>query len=428
MKSLAFAKSLKKSQADAADFWVKKTEALSFIGDDEGVLALLDQAKQSKETDSLTATVYHQCAVAAYRNGQAAQARKHWQKALKLAPYFELAIANLDELKKPLHLQLCPQTFSLEAWLPRVTIDKLTSVTERAARKKDDQAFQKQINSYFDQHPELLQFAPAALKDGDALSRNLAMRLADMSAHPALLASLQEFALGQDGPDDLRLEAVQTLSKHGVFKSGNTIEMWREGEQHSIMTMGMQINYDPPEKSPLKPAAQRLMEKAVSALNEEDGELAEKHLRKAIEIQPDDPSIVNNLAYALSLQGKTDESDALAASIPEKFPDYFFGWIISARRAMNRDDLETAREYIDKMMAKQELHVTEFSALCSCQIDFMIEDDKPEGALSWYEMWQQGYPEDPRLEDYEEKMEIVDIMTKAKKLAKFGKQRKKKKK
>jgi tetratricopeptide (TPR) repeat protein len=427
-ESLGFAERLKESEANAADFWVKKTEALSFIGDNEGVLALLDQAIRSGETAALTATVYHQCAVAAYRNGKAIQARKHWQKALKLAPYFDLAIANLDELKKPLHLRLCPQAFSLEAWLPRGTIDKLTSVTERAARKKDDQAFQKQINLYFDQHPELIQFVPSALKDGDALSRDLAIKLADMSAHPIVLANLKEFALGQNGPDDLRLEAVQTLSKHGVFKSGSTIEIWREGKLRPIMTMGMQINYDPPEKSPLKPAVQRLMEKAIYALNEEDGELAEKHLRKAVEIQPDDPGIVNNLAYALSLQGKSDESDALADSIPEKFPDYFFGWIISARRAMNKDDLETARKYIDKMMTRQELHVTEFSALCMCQIDFMIDDDKPEGALSWYEMWQHGYPDDPRLNDYEEKMEIVDIMAKAKKLAKFGKQRKKKKK
>lgn len=426
-ESLAFAEKLKESRADAADVWVKKAEALSFIGDDDGVLALLDQAKQSKETDALTGTVYHQCAVAAYRNKKASQARKYWQKALKLSPYFELASANLDELKKPSHLRLCPQAFSLEAWLPRKAIDQLSSATERAARKKDDQAFQKHINTYFDKHPELIQFIPAALKEGDALSRDLALKLVDMSAGPALLSNLQEFALGQEGPDALRMEAAQTLSKHGVFKSGSSIEMWWEGELRPMMMLGFQINYDPPEKSPLKPAVQRLMEKAVFALNEEDGELAESHLRKAIQIQPNDPSLLNNLAYALSLQGKTDESDALADSLPEKFPDYFFGWIVSARRAMNRDDLETAREYIDKMMARQELHVTEFSALCSCQIDFMIEDDKPEGALSWYEMWQQGYPEDPWLEEYEEKMELISLLDKIKDLPGPRKRRKKKK-
>jgi len=425
-EALAFAKKLKESQANAADVWVKKAEALSFIGDDAGVLALLEQAKQSGETNSLTATVYHQCAVAAYRNGQTTQARKHWQKALKLAPYFELVSANLDELKKPLHLRLCPQTFSLEAWLPHGTINKLSSTTERATRQKTDQAFQKQICDYMDQHPEVIHFVPAALKDGDALARDLAIKLADMSAHPALLVSIKEFALGQEGPDGLRLEAAQILSKHGVFKSGSTVEMWREGELHPLMMMGFQISYDPPEKPVLKPAVQKLMEKAIHALHAYEGEQAETHLRKAIQMQPNDPSLINNLALALSMQGKQEESEALADSIPEKFPDYFFGWIISARRAMTRDDLETARMYIEKMMAKQELHVTEFSALCMCQIDFMIDDDKPEGALSWYEMWQQGYPDDPRLDDYEEKMDLISLLDKIKDLPGLGKRRKKK--
>lgn len=47
------AKRLKDSKAEAADGWVKKAEALSFIGDDDGVLASLDEAKQANELDDL---------------------------------------------------------------------------------------------------------------------------------------------------------------------------------------------------------------------------------------------------------------------------------------------------------------------------------------------------------------------------------------
>jgi hypothetical protein len=42
-------------------------------------------------------------------------------------------------------------------------------------------------------------------------------------------------------------------------------------------------------------------------------------------------------------------------------------------------------------------------------------------------MWQQGYPEDPRLEAYEEKMEIITLLDKIKDLPKPRKRRKKKK-
>jgi len=44
------------------------------------------------------------------------------------------------------------------------------------------------------------------------------------------------------------------------------------------------------------------------------------------------------------------------------------------------------------MMKKQELHVTKFGALCGCQIDFMIADDKPDGAIPWFDLWKHRLP------------------------------------
>jgi hypothetical protein len=110
------------------------------------------------------------------------------------------------------------------------------------------------------------------------------------------------------------------------------------------------------------------------------------------------------------MQGKREEADAIADEIPDRFPDYFFGQVIAVRKAIQADDLEKAKTILDKMMKKQELHVTEFGALCGCQIDFMIADDKPEGAISWFDMWKQGYPDDPTLKNYEERMSIAGLL------------------
>lgn len=409
-ESIALAQRLKASKAAAADLWVKKAEALSFIGDDDGVLALLDEAKQAGELDQLNETVWHWCAVAEYRKGNESKARKYWQKCLQLAPYFSQAKDNLEELKKPWHERNCPQAFSLDAWLSRNTIGNLTSTVERAAKQKNDNAFQERIRTRFDDHSEILYFVPAALASGDMVSRDLALKLADMSAHPTLLATLKDFALGQEGSDALRLEASQILSKHGVFESGESVNLWLKGEWKLIMLLGFQIYYDSPEKPTLKPAAQRLMEKAIYALREEKGAEAETHLCKALEIQKDEPGLFNNLAVALSMQGKHDQAKEIADEIPVRFPDYFFGQVIAVRKAIQADDLETAKTILDKMMKKQELHVTEFGALCGCQIDFMIADDKPEGAISWFDMWKQGYPDDPALKDYEERMSITGLL------------------
>ncbi|MBN2116520.1 MAG: tetratricopeptide repeat protein [Anaerolineales bacterium] len=414
-EAIGLAHRLETSQAEAADLWVKKAEALSFIGDEDGVLALLDDAKQAGELDQLSESVWHWCAAAEYRKGNESKARKYWQKCLQLAPHFLQAKDNLEELKKPRHERNCPQAFSLDAWLSRNTISSLTSTVERASRQKSDTTFQDKIRAYFEDHPEILHFVPAALASGDTVSRDLALKLADMSAHPSLLAHLKEFALGQEGSDDLRLEASQILSKHGVFESGVSVTLWLGGEWKPIMMLGFQIYYDSPEKPTLKPAAQRLMEKAIYALREEKGAEGETLLRKALEIQKDEPGLLNNLAVALSMQGKHDEAEAIADEIPVRFPDYFFGQVIAVRRAIQADDLEKAKTILDKMMKKRELHVTEFGALCGCQIDFMIADDKPEGALSWFDMWKQGYPDDPALKNYEEQMSIADLLTTFKK-------------
>jgi len=410
----AFAQRLKQSQAAATDVWVKRAEALSFIGDDDGVLTLAEQAKLAMEQEELNGSFWHWCAVAEYRQGDISRARSYWRKSLQDPHSLELAQANLEELGKPLYERTCPQAFTMDAWISQKTIELMAAAVERAAAHKNDQAFREKINLFINAHPELIHFVPQALTAGDSQSRKFALNLAEMSAHPQILSDLKEFMFGQQGPDNLRIEASQVLAKHDICKSGEMVELWLKGKRTPIMMLGWEISPDPLEKSILKPAAQRLMEQALYALRDDDGETAELHLRKALAIQGDEPSLLNNLALALGMQGKQAESDALADAIPVRFPDYFFGQIIVARRALQAKQLEQARRVLDKLLQKKQLHVTEFSALCACQIDFFIQDDKPEGALSWFEMWKQGYPDDPNLEKYEEIMGMISVLKKLK--------------
>ena len=50
------------------------------------------------------------------------------------------------------------------------------------------------------------------------------------------------------------------------------------------------------------------------------------------------------------------------------------------------------------------------------QIDFMIANDKPEGAFAWFDVWKQGYPDDPALKTYEERMSIPGVLATVRKL------------
>ncbi|MDP1624142.1 MAG: hypothetical protein Q8L64_00075, partial [bacterium] len=182
-----FAKRLKDSNVDAAERWVKVGEALSFIGDDDGLLSLFNQAKTANKLDPWSENLWHWCAAAEYRKGNIPAARKHWQACLKRAPYFSLASKNLEELKRPQHERACPQVFPLEMWITRKTLESLTSVTKRAAHQKNDDTFRARIAEHIERHPELIHFVPAALANGDEHCKEFAINLAEMSAHPAVL-------------------------------------------------------------------------------------------------------------------------------------------------------------------------------------------------------------------------------------------------
>ena len=399
-EAFAIAERLKNSRAEAAEPWVKKVEALSFIEDNEGVLALLDQAKRNGEASQLNGAVWHWCAASEYRRGNISAARAYWQKCLELAPYHSLAADNLKELEKPAYQRVCPQVFSLNAWLPERVIRDWVSVIHQNLRQTEEKV-QEKLNRFVADHPELLQFIPAAVSAGDRNSKEFALELADMISDPVTLDYLKEFGLGKDGPDDLRMKALQILSKNGVFESGQKIKLWSDGQWREILMHGFEIVNDASGESPLKPRVYPLMEKSLDALRGGDGATAEGYLRKALKIQPDEPSLHNNLALALNLQGRIAEADTLADQIVEQFPDYFFGQIIAARRAIDAEDFERAAAILGRLMETKRLHITEYSALCACHIDFLIAKADLEGVASWFQMWRNGYPEDPTLKRYE---------------------------
>ena len=396
------AKKLKEAKILATDHWLVKIKTLGFIGDDDGVITLLELAKLDRNIKHIDGTFWHWCAVAEYRRGNFTKARTYWQKCLLLSPYFSLAGDNLEELKKPLFDRICPQAFGLDTWFPKKIINDLSFIVGHTYNQKENNGSNLKLSSYLAEHPEFFLFIPAAIAAGDNLAREFAFHLADITSDPKTLNWLKTFALGREGSDSLRLKAAQILTKHGIFITGKEVKLWSRGDQVQIFMFGFEITFGKKDKDDLKPAVIKLMGKAIEALRETNGNLAESYLRKALDIQPNEPSILNNLAVSLNQQGKNSEADALADQIENQFPDYFFGQLISARKAISAQDIKKAQLILNKLMQREELHITEFSALCSCQIDFHMADKNPESAFSWFQTWQKVYPEDPSLKKYSE--------------------------
>jgi len=416
---------LKASHADAADGWVKKAEAFCFIGDDQGAVSLLEEARQAKAQNELNEYFYHWVAVSALRLGRESEARRYWNKALKINPNFSLTKENLDELKKPANERNAPWAFPFSTWFPYKIIQELLSLAERTANNKKSDSVSTTLTRFLDSHSDLLNIAPTLLDRGDPDSKDFIIKIADFSAHPKLLAALKDFAFGQNGPDSLRMEAAQILSKHDWVETGEA-RLWLNGEWQSTILMGFEITDEPDPKSILHPKVQPLLAQAIDALHKKNGKLAEELIRKALVIEPDAPSLHNNLAVAFDMQGRKEEASAMVDQIIKQYPDYFFGQVSAARKAMFADDLKKAREILNKLMTRKQYHVTEFSALCSVFVDLSIEDDQPDAALSWFEMWEGAYPEDPRLEQYEERIEMLRLFTSIKDISSYKRKRKQK--
>ena len=407
-EAAAVAERLKASNAPAVDIWGKKAEALSFLGDDEGILQLYQQAKAAgalkfPEADAL---FLHLTAVASWRLGKEKDARHLWKEALKLDPGFSLAKDQLDDLAQPPSQRNGPWAFPLPNWIAENTIRGISKAVNTPSRRKNDAAIQNAARDYLGEHSELLFLAPHLLQRGDPKSIDFVLSLTGMSNTPELLAALREFVLGQRGSDDKRLNAAQIASEAGIFPSG-TVRMWVGGEWRDLLLLGFEISDEPGEPHK-NPQVQRLSEQAFYALEDGEGVRAQELLEQAIALDPDSPTLLNNLAMALEMQGQSARSQAVLREIYDRFPDYFFGIAGMARLAIKEGDYEKARSLLDTLMQRKKMHYSEYDILCMAQIDLSLAEKNKEAARTWFDMWERPDPENPKLEIYRLRLGLVD--------------------
>lgn len=397
-ESAALAEQLKASQALAADFWTKKAEALSFLGDDQGIVQLYREAKAAGKlkTIELNPLFLHLAAVAHWRQGHHKQARRLWKEALKLEPGYSLAQDQLDDLEKPVEERIGPWYFPLNTWVKESAIRDLLRSAKAAARRKQEGALQTATNKVLLAYPELVLLAPHLLQLSDSAAIDFVIHLAGISHHPDLLAALKDFILGQRGSDEQRINASQIVSNAGLLPSG-AVRMWIKGEWRDIILLNFEIT-DEVTPTTSNPEAARLAEEGFYALQDNQPEQAQQLLEQAIAQEPDSPTLLNNLALALEMQGQSEEAKAMILDIHRRFPDYFFGILGMARLATIDGDYAAARSLLDGLMQRRKLHYSEYDALCMAQIDLCLAENNKDAARSWFEMWESVDPDNPKLE------------------------------
>jgi len=351
--------------------------------------------------------LHHLGAVAALRLDRVAEAKRLWKMALDVSPEFDLAVDNLEDLDLPPEERNGPWPFAVQEWLPETTIKDLVKTVPRPGTATP-KAAEHGVRRFLAQHPEFEAIAPLLLERGDPPGRALAFEIALMGQTPALNAALRDFALGTRGPDDMRFEAVQAAQRAGLLPNGD-IRMWIEGEWRDVLMLDIEI-YNEPVVRRIHPRAQKLHDEAGPALYTNDGAKAERLLTEARTLAPDDPSILNNLAMAYQLQGKQEQAEALAQEIGERFPDYLFGIVARAHRAIHAGQLDQAEELLRPLYQQRRLHVSEFAAIAQAQLSLLLLQDKPDAARDWLDLWHEIDPERVEASDWERRVSLAELV------------------
>ncbi|MCT7952359.1 tetratricopeptide repeat protein [Ancylothrix sp. C2] len=390
------AEKLKAVESEIIDIWVKKAEAFSFLGDDDSVLEAYSNAEKAGllEGQISAPLLYHLAGCAQLRKGNQDQARKIWQKALEIDPNFYLTRVNLNDLNQPVSQRHSPWPFPLANWISQSTIDDLVKAVNEGFKGQDEEAAQKTTQEYLKQHPEIEKLIPILLDRGDPSAREFALQLAKMARTPEMLEALKTFAFGQRGPDEKRHEAAMVLKKTG-FLDTHKVEMWLKGEWTEIILVGFEITDEPTVT--YSPKVLNMLGKANQALKQRQPLEAEKLLKKCLEIEPENPSLLNNLARAWEQQGRKQEAKNLIQEIYEKHPDYVFACTAIAGNYIEEGEIEAAEKLITPLLSRQKFHASEFAALCNVQVEIAMAKKSPQTAKTWLQMWENSYPEHPGL-------------------------------
>ncbi len=393
---------------EMVDIWPKKTEALCYLGDDQGVVEVFSQAENSEHRDLLkfVPLTFHFVAVAEMRLGNEEKARELWQRAIDVAPSLGLARENLDDLNKPVAERHAPWPFHLTSWISRPTVDELIGQIKSAAERGGDDAVTSAVRRYFEQHPEIAAMVPILFDRGDPMGRDMAMQLVTLAKTPEMFAALRDFALSQRGPDQMRLRAAQIARKEGLLPEG-AVRLRVRGKWQNVIQTTNEIHFEPLFKH--SPEVNRLMVKGIELSRKGDSVRSEQLFKQALELAPDSPDILNNLASAYSLQGRSDESDELIRQIHQQHPDYLFGTTNLANIHIENSEFDKAAELVKPLITRKRMHHEELLAVIETNIHLHVAKGEPEYARLWLETWEKIDPDDPELQKWRLRIELRDI-------------------
>ena len=391
--------------ADDLELLWKQAETLAYLGEDQALLEVYRRAEAYgyHKPPFANPLLHHLAAVAALRLGHEKQARDLWRQALKLNSNFALARANLADLQQPVEKRHAPWPFPLSQWVAQQILEDTRKQWQRARESRRDDTQRQATLRVLNQHPELATLAGMLLDRGDPDGREFALEFALLARTPEMLQALHDFAFGQRGPDEMRMRAAQELSQAGLLPGG-PVRTWVGGQWKDITYLQFEIDWEPRKLS--SPEVTELVSLATYALRGGRSEEAERLLLQALELAPNTPEILNNLAMIYEHGGRNDEAMTLLHRVQTEYPNYFFGIIAQVNLAISQGAYGEATDQLQKLTGRRSYHISEFETLCMAYIDLGLGQKNWDLAEGWLNSWQLIDPDSDALKQWRVKVKL----------------------
>lgn len=389
---------LKSSRADAWDGWTKKVEGLTYLADDEGVVSIWQEAQATQVSDaSASAQFYHLSAVALARTGVEKKAIRQWKKALSRNPGWAIAQENLNDIRQPLDQRHGAWPFAWKQWLLPASAAQFHQLIETNVKVKKLDKMIANFEAFFNCHADIVSMLPRLLERGGPDGQGFFLHTVTQVKTPMLLAIIKDFALSQNGTDQMRFQAAK-LADEANLMPRELVSLWIKGEWREMMLRAYTFHNEPLQRHP--EAVEQLASPAYELLNQggkEQAVEAEALLLKALELAPEAPDLRNNLAKALAHQGREDEADELIHELVSDHPDYIFASVTLARQHLAEGELDAAEAILRPFLARERFHIMEFGTFVDTYIELLVAKQQKDVARSWFDTWEKIYPGDPQL-------------------------------
>lgn len=391
--------SLKACASTDSDAYVKKAETFATLGDWEAVRQAVDDGQHVwAKRDGIPPLAEHLLGVALANLGDLKAAAKHWRHAADGFDAVNWAKENLEDSKLPIGKRHGAWAFPLEHWVPRGVIDRLLETISGTTRASE---LARRIERHLDKFPQLELLAGKMLERSDPGACDFWVRLGRQVKRPAIFEALKTFALGQRGSDELRVQALLTLSQAEYLEG--EVEVWRDGELTHLALMVQEITSEALAEIP--PEIHDLLLAAHDALHEGRGADAERLLDEALRLRPECISAQFNRASSIALQGRGDEAMEIVRRLHREQPEYVFARTQLAEQCIAEGDLERAQSLLAPIAEKRRLHVSEYAASCNANISLAMAKGDRKTALSFLNAWEQTMPDDGRVEIWKSRIQ-----------------------